>query len=446
MYNFQGDFKQELSLTFVEQKIKSTGEATDNGEGNLIPGEEETYTTQYTITQSDIDSSGILNSLTATAKDPDDNDIIDVSDGDSDATLDSDGDTDPENDPTETLITQSPAIEVTKTYRIEENNVEFLPFGGITGSTINDIVNTTSNDGKWHSGFISVRSISKPGEFFEFRTNGHRDFVYGLLNASDISPVDAQSYFNASDTAGNTEQINKSYYIGGWYENNNDHLSNFAYQDPVGSSASFVNVRENENLYDYINLRSVSRVRIGFSESGKPTVWGYSKLPNSANQGQFDTTQEPDPNFEFIGQWSTVESYDPNSEYHFMFKKKDNSVDDFSKLDIDLENGGILGDVIVYEIKVENKGNVTLSNLELLDLLRDHTSAITFNLEEQIVANGNIFFSDAYYSEKNNGETILKVIKEKLALSVHDVSLGGIMIAALKMCINGNKGIKFYLI
>ena len=42
-----------------------------------------------------VDSSGILNSVTATAKDPDDNDIIDVSDGDSDATLDSDGDTDP---------------------------------------------------------------------------------------------------------------------------------------------------------------------------------------------------------------------------------------------------------------------------------------------------------------------------------------------------------------
>ena len=94
LYNLQGAFKQELSLTFVEQKIKSTDEATDNGEGNLIPGEEETYTVQYTITQSDVDSSGILNSVTATAKDPDDNDIIDVSDGDSDATLDSDGDTD----------------------------------------------------------------------------------------------------------------------------------------------------------------------------------------------------------------------------------------------------------------------------------------------------------------------------------------------------------------
>ena len=106
-----------------------------------------------------------------------------------------------------------------------------------------------------------------------------------------------------------------------------------------------------------------------------------------------------------LRQWSTVESYDPNSEYHFMFKKRDNSVEDFAKLDIDLEDGGILGDVIVYEIKVENKGNVTLSNLELLDQLRDHTSAIAFKLEEQLVANGNIVLADAYYSTTNNGQT-----------------------------------------
>ncbi len=47
------------------------------------------------------------------------------------------------------------------------------------------------------------------------------------------------------------------------------------------------------------------------------------------------------------------------------------------------------------------------------------------------------------FNEKNNGETALKLIKEKLALSVHDVSLGGIMIGALKMCVAGSKGIKF---
>ena len=404
LYNLQGDFKQELSLTFVEQKIKSTDEATDNGEGNLIPGEEETYTAQYTIIQSDVDSSGILNSVTATAKDPDDNDIIDVSDGDSDPTLDSDGDTDPENDPTETLITQSPAIEVTKTYRIEENNVEFLPFGSTVGTSLSDLDNTVG-DNQYHSGFVSLRSISKPGEFFEFRTNGYRDFAFGLAKADDFSPQEIQEYFNSSSDANNQEQLNKSYYVGTWYENNGDFIQPIGYFDPLGSSADFTGVRENEDLYNFQQLRSVSRVRIGFSDTGTPTIWGYSINPNSNNSAPNDNTQEPDPTIEFIAQTSTVESYDPNSEYHFMFKPISGHDDQMDKLDINLENGAILGDVIVYEIKVENKGNVTLSNLELLDQLRDHTSAIAFKLEEQLVANGNIVLADAYYSTTNNGQT-----------------------------------------
>ena len=74
-------------------------------------------------------------------------------------------------------------------------------------------------------------------------------------------------------------------------------------------------------------------------------------------------------------------------------------------MDINLENGAILGDVIVYEIAVENKGNVTLSNLELQDQLRDHTSAIAFKLEEQLVANGLIDLSTAYYYSITDGQT-----------------------------------------
>ena len=74
-------------------------------------------------------------------------------------------------------------------------------------------------------------------------------------------------------------------------------------------------------------------------------------------------------------------------------------------LDINLEDGAILGDVIVYEIAVENKGNVTLSNLELQDFLRDHTSAIAFKLEEQLVANGLIDLSTAYYYSITDGQT-----------------------------------------
>ena len=45
------------------------------------------------------------------------------------------------------------------------------------------------------------------------------------------------------------------------------------------------------------------------------------------------------------------------------------------------------------------------------------------------------------FNEKNNGETLLKLIDSKLIKSAHDISLGGIITAVSKMCIRGNKGI-----
>ena len=45
------------------------------------------------------------------------------------------------------------------------------------------------------------------------------------------------------------------------------------------------------------------------------------------------------------------------------------------------------------------------------------------------------------FNEKNNGETLLKLIDNNLIQSAHDVSLGGLITAVSKMCIKGNKGI-----
>jgi len=46
------------------------------------------------------------------------------------------------------------------------------------------------------------------------------------------------------------------------------------------------------------------------------------------------------------------------------------------------------------------------------------------------------------FNEKNNGETLLNLIKKKFVKSAHDVSLGGIIVAVSKMCIKGKKGIE----
>ena len=45
------------------------------------------------------------------------------------------------------------------------------------------------------------------------------------------------------------------------------------------------------------------------------------------------------------------------------------------------------------------------------------------------------------FNEKNNGETILKLIDKNFIKSAHDVSLGGIITALSKMCIKGKKGV-----
>ena len=47
------------------------------------------------------------------------------------------------------------------------------------------------------------------------------------------------------------------------------------------------------------------------------------------------------------------------------------------------------------------------------------------------------------FNEKNNGETLLQLIKNDFVKSAHDVSLGGIITAISKMCIKGNKGFEF---
>ncbi len=44
------------------------------------------------------------------------------------------------------------------------------------------------------------------------------------------------------------------------------------------------------------------------------------------------------------------------------------------------------------------------------------------------------------FNEKNNGETVLKLIDKNFIKAAHDVSLGGIITALSKMCIKGKKG------
>jgi len=44
------------------------------------------------------------------------------------------------------------------------------------------------------------------------------------------------------------------------------------------------------------------------------------------------------------------------------------------------------------------------------------------------------------FNERNNGETLLKLIDKKFIKAAHDISVGGILTALSKMCIKGKKG------
>ncbi|MDY8137907.1 gliding motility-associated C-terminal domain-containing protein, partial [Aquimarina sp. 2201CG5-10] len=94
--------------------------------GALAPGESGTATATYTITQDDINLGEVENSAVAIGQDPDDNDVMDVSDS-GDETIDEDGDGDPTNDPTITMIEQFPNLALTKTGIYVDTNNDGLP-------------------------------------------------------------------------------------------------------------------------------------------------------------------------------------------------------------------------------------------------------------------------------------------------------------------------------
>jgi uncharacterized repeat protein (TIGR01451 family) len=81
--------------------------------GTLLPGETATYTTSYTLTQSDLDSGGVRNSVLAEGQEPDGTTVSDTSDDPSPASTGGAGGG--PDDPTATSFNLQPSIEVTKT-------------------------------------------------------------------------------------------------------------------------------------------------------------------------------------------------------------------------------------------------------------------------------------------------------------------------------------------
>ncbi|MHA6268279.1 DUF7507 domain-containing protein [Aliiroseovarius sp. CAU 1755] len=92
------------------------GSTQGSGAGTLLPGEVASYEVRYTLVQDDIDGGGVRNSATVTGTPSSGVPITDVTDdGD-------DGDGNTTDDPTEVLITQTPALSMVKTVGAGSSN------------------------------------------------------------------------------------------------------------------------------------------------------------------------------------------------------------------------------------------------------------------------------------------------------------------------------------
>ena len=124
----------------------------------------------------------------------------------------------------------------------------------------------------------------------------------------------------------------------------------------------------------------------------------------------------------------------------------------------------VSGNVSFYN-ETKDKGIKPTPSIGGIGLIEDYKNMITMNLKKEdniilVIGKTEGYLDQSIFSrtvllekkgpppevnlfnEKNNGETILKLMGKKLILSCHDVSVGGILTAVSKMCIKGKKGVK----
>ena len=124
----------------------------------------------------------------------------------------------------------------------------------------------------------------------------------------------------------------------------------------------------------------------------------------------------------------------------------------------------VSGNVSFYN-ETKDKGIKPTPSIGGIGLIEDYKNMITMNLKKEdnivlVIGKTEGYLDQSMFSrtvllekkgpppevnlfnEKNNGETILKLIDKKLILTCHDVSVGGILTAVSKMCIKGKKGVK----
>ena len=455
---------QTLTLSVQPTYQSST---LGSSSGNLLPSEQANYTAAYIITQSDVDSGLVRNSVLATASSQDGtNNISDVSDdGD-----DTDGNT--TDDPTDIILTYETGIEVVKTSTISDNGDDVNGLGDTITYTI-QVTNTgnvlltdviivdtltdangnalTLSSGPNHIGSTlgssdGVLQANETATYIAFYVIGQTAVdnagVSNTVTATGSSPGNSDNVTDVSDDGDDTD--------GNTSDDSTDQILTKAPSINVTKTATVVDNNNNEinDFGDTINYTilvmntgnvSLSSVTINdvltnadgtalslttgpsFVSSNQNSTEGTLKVGETSTYNASYTIQSigSDSGSILNTVTATASSPDNTSDISDISDNGDdtdgNLIDDSTEVITTAvpsmevtktysiigkgDEGYGIGDIIQYNITVENTGNVSLSSISLNDTLSDANGV------ELTLTNGP-FFSG---SNQQSGSGTLKV-------------------------------------
>ena len=402
--------------------------ATGITEGTLKAGETATYVAVYNIQQTAVDLGGIRNVATATASSPGNtNDVQDTSDdGD-----DTDGNT--ADDPTDITITRSPSLAVSKTATVTEDSGNTITDRGdiinyvitvtnngnvsLSNVSVTDVLENADGDnltlfaGPTHvsSDASSADGTLKVGETATYNASyvietlaSDSGSIVNTINVVATSPLGTNDV-NGTDSVTTTTteapsiEVNKTYTI---IENGVTGIN------PNDIIQYVISVENTGN----VTIDNITYVDTFTDRSASPQTMTFSSGPfyTGADQGSGDGVIKPGETATYMALFTiTQAAIDAggldNTATFTGFSPDDtqvtdisddgddtdgNTVDDVTEFVIapapaikvvktaqttDNNNDNLIGgdDVITYTITITNTGNVSLSDLDITDTLKD---------------------------------------------------------------------------
>ena len=405
-------------------------------EGDLLVGETATYTASYTITQSDVDSGNVSNSVFVEATSPSGSTTDDISDDGDDL----DGNT--TDDPTVTGIPESPAIEVLKTAVVTDDGNNDLGVNDTITYTI-----TVENTGNVTLNNVTVVDtptdaygnplVLDSGPTFVSSTQGSSE---GILIVGEIATYTATYTITQSDVdSGSVDNTA----VGSGDSPSGTNVSDVSDNpgDPNGSDdPTVITITPKPDLLVTKNISvagadvgDVISYNISVVNTGNVTISDIVIEDLNADPGSIvgspiasigpgqvaiinvtQTITQADMDAGFIENSATATGDSPNDGPDDVEDVSDTKVDGFGDEILDNETvestdgngnidgdptndptvtiliqqpelqvtksittpGAVVGDIIEYEITVLNSGNTTISNIDVTDTNADAGSII----------------------------------------------------------------------